>query len=119
MKKPKTRNVKRVGGSLERMVRRLEDTLARTETLVEEMKEVREGEWDTSLQVDDGKPMIAIHGPDAEIWAKESFEDAVNNFVDSDDDWLIKKAPAWLKKLEWAITHINESVKEAQERESA
>jgi hypothetical protein len=107
------------GVAVQRMVRRLEDTLERTATLVEEMKEVREGEWDTSLQVDDGKPMIAIHGPDAEIWAKESFEDAVNNFVDSDDDWLIKKAPAWLVKLKWAIGHIENAAKEAHERESA
>ncbi len=94
----------------------MEDTISRTENIVAKMNDLSEGEWDTSLQVENGKTMIAIHGPDSEVWAEEPFEDAVKHFVDSDDDWLIVKAPAWMEKLEWAIKHIKEAVSEAKGR---
>lgn len=110
------KNRKMNRGTLHIRLNQLWDALSRATTSVENVKELMDGYFDTSLQVNEGTASIAIHGPDCEILAWQGFKGQIKRLVNSDDDWLIENAPVWLKDLEWALKYMQDELAKANKR---
>lgn len=94
--------------SLNKSLSRAIKNLSKARRDLENINDDLDGDWDTSLKVKRGVPMIAIHGPDCEVWSQEPFETVVLSFLSSDN--LNEEAGPWLRKLEWAVKKIRQRV---------
>jgi hypothetical protein len=80
---------------------------------------IKEETWDLSLIQEKGEAVIAIHGPDCEVWRKIRLVDLIADFSErfisdldeEDKKEIIARGKIWVKGLKRAVLSVENALK--------